>query len=53
MNFVQKNLRVHMYIYTQSGAKELERLIWLKYYIVLKWQVTFNLGLIADKNTDN
>ncbi len=35
----------------QSGARGLERLIWLKYYIVLKMQITFNLGLSAAKNT--
>ncbi len=34
-----------------SGAKKLERLIWLKYYTVLKQQNTFNLGFNAAKNT--
>ncbi len=41
------------FVSPQSGARRLERLIWLKYYIVLKRQITFNLGLNADKNTDN
>ncbi len=36
-----------------SGARGLERLVWLKYYFVLKRQITFNLGLNADKYTDN
>ncbi len=35
----------------QSGARGLERLIWLKYYIGLKLQITFTLGLNAAKNT--
>ncbi len=34
----------------QSGAKGLERLTWLKYYIILKQQITFNLGLNTAKN---
>ncbi len=37
----------------QSGARRLERLIWLKYYIVLKRKNTFNLGLNTDKNADS
>ncbi len=42
-----------MSISPQSGVRRLERLIWLKYYIVLKKQIiTFNLGLNTDKNTD-
>ncbi len=40
-----------MSISPQSGARELERLIWLKYDNVLKWQNTFNLGLNTAKNT--
>ncbi len=40
-----------MSISPQSGAGGLERLTWLKYYIVLKLQITFNLGLNAAKNT--
>ncbi len=42
-----------MSISPRSGARVLERLIWLNYYFVLKLQNTFNLGLNADKNTDN
>ncbi len=34
-----------------SEAAGLKRLIWLKYYFVLKWKDTFNLGLNAAKNT--
>ncbi len=41
---------MRMSISPRSGARGLKRLIWLKYYIVLKWQITFNLGLNADKN---
>ncbi len=40
-----------MSIPSQSGASGQERLIWLKYYIVLKRQITFNLGWNADKST--
>ncbi len=31
----------------RSGARAFERLIWLKYNIVLKLQITFNLGLLT------
>ncbi len=51
LNFVKKTLQAHMSISPRSDARELERLIWLKYYFVLKWQNTFNLGLNAAKNT--
>ncbi len=34
-----------------SGARGHERLIQLKYYVVLKWQITINLELNAAKNT--
>ncbi len=40
-----------MSISPQSGAMWLERLIWLKYDIVLKRKNTFNLGLSAVKKT--
>ncbi len=40
-----------MSISPQSGARWLERLIWLEYDIVLKWQNTFNSGLNTAKNT--
>ncbi len=33
-----------------SGARGLERLIWLKYYIALKRQITFNFWLNTAKN---
>ncbi len=46
LNFVQKSPRVHMSISPQSGARALERLIWLLYYTILKLQTTFNLGLL-------
>ncbi len=42
-----------MSIRPQSGAQGLERLIWLKYDIVLKCQITFNLGLSAAKDTNH
>ncbi len=38
--------------FSQSGARGLERLIWLKYYYVQKWQITFALGPNAAKNID-
>ncbi len=41
-----------MSIFLRSGAKWLERLMWLKYYNVQKWQITFTLGLNAAKNTN-
>ncbi len=39
-----------IFISTRSGAMTLERLIWLKYNIVLKLQITFGLGHLS-KNT--
>ncbi len=41
-----------MSTYPQSGARGLQRFIWLKYYIVQKCEVIFTLGLKAVKNTD-
>ncbi len=38
-----------MSISHRGVARGLERLIWLKYYVLLKRQITFNLGLNADK----
>ncbi len=32
-----------MSIASRDGARQLERLIWMKYYIVLKRQITFNI----------
>ncbi len=46
LNFVQKSPRAHMSIPPQSGARGLERLIWLLYYMVLKLQITFSLELL-------
>ncbi len=40
-----------MSISPQSGARGLEKLIWLKYYNEQKRQITFTLGLNAVKNT--
>ncbi len=40
-----------MSTFPQSGARGLERLIWLKYCITLKQQITFNLWLNTAKNT--
>ncbi len=51
LNFLQKSPRTHMFIISWCGATRLERLIWLKYYILLKEQITFTLGLNAAKNT--
>ncbi len=39
-----------MSISHRSGARGIEKLIWLKYYT--ERQITFNLGLNADKNND-
>ncbi len=36
----------------QSGAIGRKRLIWLKYYNVMKQQIRFTLGLTTAKNTD-
>ncbi len=51
LNLIQRSPQSHVSIFHQSGARGLERLIWLKYYTVLKLQITFNLGLTAAKNT--
>ncbi len=52
LNSLQKSHRVHMSISPRSGARLLERLMWLKYYNVQKRQIIFTLGLNAAKNTD-
>ncbi len=39
-----------VYLPPWSGAWRIEKLIQLKYYVVLKRQVTINLGLSAAKN---
>ncbi len=53
LNFVQKSSQAHMSIplHPKSGARGLDRLIWLKYNFALKLQITFSLGLNAAKNT--
>ncbi len=51
LNFAQKSPQAHMSITPQSGARGLERLMLLKYIIVLKLKITLNLGLNAAKNT--
>ncbi len=38
-----------MTISPQSGARGLEKFIWLKYYNIQKWQITFTWGLNAVK----
>ncbi len=39
LNFVQKSPQAHISIFPQSGARWLGRLMWLKYYIILKLQM--------------
>ncbi len=41
-----------MPISIRNGAMGLQRLICLRYYNVLKWEIRFTLGLNADKNAD-
>ncbi len=50
LNFVRKSPRVHMSISPHSGARELKKLIWFKYNIVLKSKNTFTLELNTAKN---
>ncbi len=50
LNFIHKSLLAHMSVSPpppQSGAMGAKRLIWLKYYIVLKWQITFRRILVC------
>ncbi len=51
MNFVQKSLREYMSVSFQSRTRGIEKLIQLKYDIVLKWENTFNLGFNTTTNT--
>ncbi len=51
LNIVRKCSQMHVSIRPWSGARELEGLIQLKYYVVVKRQITINLGLNATKNT--
>ncbi len=52
LNSPQKSEWAHMSTSPRSEASGLGRLIWLKYYFVQKWQITFTLWLDAAKNTD-
>ncbi len=47
LNFVQKSPQAHLSVSSQSGARGCGRLIWLKYYIALKWQITFRCKLVC------
>ncbi len=49
LNFVQKSAQAHMSFSPWSGARGLERLIWLKYNIALKMENTFTLAMNAPK----
>ncbi len=51
LNFVQKSCRVRMSISPVSGARELQKSVYLKSYNVQKWEIRFTLGLNAAKNT--
>ncbi len=51
LNFVRKYPRAHVFICPWRGARGVEKLIQLKYYVVLKRRITINLGLNAAKNT--
>ncbi len=51
LNFDQKSLQAHLSICPWSGGRGLEKSIWWKYDIVLKWQNTFKLQLNAAKST--
>ncbi len=48
----KKDKWAHMSISPGSGAMGLERLIFFKYYIVLKWESRFTFGLNTAKITD-
>ncbi len=52
LNFIQKSQWAHMSISPKCGARELERLICIKYYIVLKWESRFTFWPDAAKITD-
>ncbi len=51
LNSLQKSHWAHMSVSPRNGARQLERLIWLKYYNVQK-QIIFTLEPNAAKNTD-
>ncbi len=50
LNFVEKSRLADISMKPRNGARDLERLIWLKYYFVLKWQNIFNLELNTAKS---
>ncbi len=52
LNFLQKTQETHMSIVLESRARGLQRLLFLKYYDVLKYENRFVLGLNAVKNSD-
>ncbi len=52
MKFPTNKLETHLSIFPGSAARELQRLIYLKYCYVLKWESRFTIGLNAAKNTD-
>ncbi len=52
LNFVQKSPRSHLSICPWSGAIGLERLTWLKYYDLVKRQITFTFGLNAAESNE-
>ncbi len=41
-----------MFISSRSETRGLKRLIWLKYFHVQNWQITFTLRLTTAKNTN-
>ncbi len=45
LNFLHKTQWNHMSLSSRSGARGLERLPWLKYYNVMKWESRFTLRL--------
>ncbi len=52
LNSLQKSHWTHISISPQSGARWLDRLIWLKYYNVQKRQIIFTSEMNVVKNTD-
>ncbi len=52
IKFCTKKSVVHMSISPSCGARELEKLICIRYYIVLKWESRFTFGLNAAQTTD-
>ncbi len=50
-NFLQKTQWTHVSIFLWSGARVLQRLLFLKYFNAQEWKRTFALRLKATKNT--